>query len=307
MLLKFKICIEEAFTVFQMKESIFDLLLNSQEEFASIAGMKKNYRSKHNPAMLPTASSFLIKNTNKPFLVNLTGKMIKEKSTKYPLFQENATFGPNSIDRNISEPRKKYIPKSKRVPYLSIVKKLQPELLCVKQIKSTQKPPLNQVNKGVIFQGLHATKNFIHLNLKQAKATNTKFTKAPTSAKIARDMTIAAKHRYFGEIPKYLARIAPLIDKEDALLRDACWQKNKDHEKQSVIPRLERMNKDEQERLISGLRYQWECLNKEFQNLSRTQRVETLRKGRMKETLEERLIEVEKYLEILQKSCILTI
>merc|ERR1740121_2977032 len=97
----------------------------------------------------------------------------------------------------------------------------------------------------------------------------------------------------FGKTPKYLSKVKADIDDEKSYIHNLMLQQ--EEESRKVRP----LSEDERQSLITGLKTNWEAVNKQYQAMAHLTKLDTVGKTRRKEQMEAKLTQIEKDIERL--------
>jgi len=243
--------------------------------------------SKHDPKMPPTASTFNTKGSTVGVTSNISG-------------DATAKSVPDRGGRNFGKPPGACAPDpqkrvqagaANKVATLAEVRKANPDLLQPSQLKSKIKP--NVPNHGdAPVMNLVSSKNFVVAN-----AVETILAAPKKGSDGARDYL---SKQDFGKTPKYLNKVKADIDDEKSYIQNLMLQREEE-ESRKVRP----MSEEERQSLITGLKMNWETVNKDYQAMAHLIKLDTVGKIRRKEQMEAKLTQIEKDIEKLSKNNII--
>jgi len=246
------------------------------------------YRSKHNPQLPPTGTTFGGAQTSHPVCMNISGgangKIVPDKKGR--------TMGQRagSLKRTPSDYMKKNTLTSK-VQTLTEVKRTQPNLLQPTELKAKLKPDVPKTS-DVPVMNLVTSKNFVVAN---AVETILAAPKKVTSS--AKDYLVKDD---YGKVPKYLKCIKQDIASEYDYI--AMLQEQDEAERNSMCVA---MPEGERIQLIEGLKAKWESVNTEYQGATHLTVLDSAGKKMRKEKAEALLAQIEKDIEKLNRKGIM--
>merc|ERR1711865_1356932 len=246
------------------------------------------YRSKNDPRLAPTGTTFGGAQTSHPVAMNISGgqvgKIVPDK--------QGRTMGQplGSMKKNPTDYMKSNMNTSK-VQTLAEVKRSQPNLLQPTELKPKLKPDVPKTS-DIPVMNLVTSKNFVVANAVETILAAPK--KVTTGAK-----EYLSKEDY-GKVPKYLKNIKQDIDAEYDYIR--MLQEQEDEERNS---QMRPMSEDERLQLIAGLKAKWESVNTDYQGQTHLTILDTAGKMKGKEKNEAQLSQIEKDIEKLNRKNIL--
>jgi len=242
------------------------------------------YRSTHNPALPPTATTFGGAQTSQPACMNISGAA----NNKIVTDKKGRTMGQpkGTLARVPSDYMKKNNSTSK-VQTLSEVKKTQPHLLQPSELKPKLKPDVPKTSDMPVMN-LVTSKNFVVAN-----AVETILAAPKKVSQGAKDYLVKDD---YGKVPKYLKHIKQDIDSEYEYIRQL--QEQEDYEANSMTMA---MPEDERIQLIEGLKAKWESVNTEYQGATHLTVLDSAGKIYRKEKHEAHLAQIEKDIEKLNR------
>jgi len=274
----------------QDEESIYNIV---QRE-APPPEKPARHRSKHDPKMPPSASTFKIENTSKPGVQNLSGIDPLGDGGKQKYEKQHATLGTvpgsNRLDPALWKER---MEDRKTVNSTSDVNKAQPDKLVPTELKPQQKPCVPGTSSDVTsvpYKPLPPTqKNFIVANAVEAILAAPK--------KVKEEPNLSKDRPGYGKVPAYLQKIKTDIVEEYEYI-----ERMQAEEEANRANKIQEMTKEGQEELIEGLKARWEKVNHAYQSQTHLTKLDTLGKIRRKETNEKELSQLEKDIEKISKA-----
>jgi hypothetical protein len=242
------------------------------------------HRSKHNPVLPATASTFGGAQTSQPVCMNIAGsadqKLVPNKAGR--------TMGqaPGSLKKNPTDYMKKNVNTSK-VQTLSEVKNSRPDLLQPTQLKPKLKPDVPKTFDTPVMN-LVTSKNFVVANAVETILAAPK--------KVSQGAKDYLSKEDYGKVPKYLRNIKQDIEAEYDYIR--MLQEQEDAEAHSA---MRPMSEEERMQLIAGLKAKWEAVNTEYQGNTHLTILDTQGKMAGKEKHEAQLSQIEKDIEKLNR------
>jgi len=260
-------------------ESIYNLI---PKEYVQPA-KEPLYRSKFNPNIPPTASTFGHVTTSVPKVANVSGNT-QEFAGPHPAKASTATMGKakGTVKPQTDSFRKKgtgtmgfvYSPsKDSNFNYEHEYKK--PAVP-----KKDEKP----------IMGLQSTKNYIVANAVENMLSQPKIIEQPTKY---------AEKKDFGKVPKYLENIKDQMNREYEHIKAVHIQDEEERDKEKFL-----MSEEELRILRDGLKKKWDIVNKEYQSITHIVKLDTVGLRRKKEECEKQLAQIEKDLDKLNKAYI---
>lgn len=263
----------------EMGESIYNIIPPKMVEQEK----PPMYRSKHNPGIPPTASTFHQRSTTHPSTSNLAGeaadKLIPDKAAR--------TLGkPNGMSRNYPEQFHRDATKTQVKP-LHVVRRENPELLKPSTLKTKLKPGVPPVEEEPVMN-LATSKNFIVANAVETILAAPK--------KVSQGAKDYLRKEDYGKVPKYLQHIKKDIELEYEYIRTLEEQRE-----EMSRPQVLALEEQERQRLIAGLKAKWEQVNTEYQATTHITKLDTMGKIKRKEKWEAELSQIEKDIERLNR------
>jgi hypothetical protein len=245
------------------------------------------YRSKHNPQLPPTGTTFGGAQTTQPVAMNIAG----EAPVKMVPNKPGRTMGKplGSLKRSPSDYTKKNANTTK-VQTLSEIKRDQPYLLQPTELKAKLKPDVPKTSDTPVMN-LVTSKNFVVANAVETILAAPK--KATQGAK-----DYLCKEDY-GKVPKYLKNIKQDIQAEYDYI--SMLQEQENEQQANQMPPLA---EEERLGLISSLKAKWEAVNTEYQAITHLTLMERGQMNR-KEKYEAELSQIEKDIEKLNRKNIM--
>eukprot|EP00755_Sulcionema_specki_P029927 Sspe_Gene.93226::Locus_65920_Transcript_2_2_Confidence_0.500_Length_1063::g.93226::m.93226 len=237
------------------------------------------YKSKHNPNVPPSYSTFGVTGTSK-LQANCNGQdaELDESGSKHKMKKPAATMG-KSVAREVSPQNflRKNAHANETAPKVVKMEPAQPRRPAVP--KRTEKPVM----------GLTTQKNFVVAN-----AVDNILSMPKRQPK--QDVS-AVQRPDFGKTPTYLKRIKQELKDEQEYIE--MMQKSQHNSNQSRMREMEQSEKDE---MIARLKQKWETTHKQY--LAMTFSLDTISKVQRKEALEAELEQLEKAIAKLSKKII---
>ena len=261
----------------ETEESIYNLI--PPEEYK--APKSKLYKSRHDPKVAPTGSTFCLNTTSKPGVSNLNGEVVPGGSN------HTNVGGTSHWGKKLGD--------AKPDP-TTFMKKKAAETRMGSTAKGEytgkqkMRPPVPKKEEKPIM-GLTSDKNYIVANAVEniLAAPKVKDNNGP-------DYT---KKKDYGKMPKYLQKIKKEIDQEYELVREMQMEEEQQRDKEKFL-----LPDDEREELIAALKKKWEVVHKTYQEITHVQKIDTVGLRRKKETCENELKQIEKDIEKLSKKFI---
>merc|ERR1719486_392972 len=248
------------------------------------------YRSKHDPALPPTGTSFGGAGTTHPIAMNISGDTQGKKNSIVPS-KSNRSFG-KPLGSYTNQPTN-FMKKSAstgKIQTLRELKRTNPSLLQPTELKPKLKPGVPKTS-DVPVMNLVTSKNFVVANAVETILAAPK--KVTSQAK-----DYLSKEDY-GKVPKYLKNIQQDIQAEYDYIRML-----QEQEDQEMNARNRPMAEEERVNLINGLKAKWEAVNTEYQAQGHQMLMERGARNR-KEKQEAELAQLEKDIEKLNRKNII--
>jgi|Transcript_94373 hypothetical protein len=246
------------------------------------------HRSKHNPKMPPTATTFGGAQTSHPVCMNIAGDyndaIVPTKSGR--------NFGkpPGTYKNNPNDYMKKNA-KTTKVSTLKEVKQTQPNLLQPTELKPKLKPDVPK-KQDMPVMNLVTSKNFVVANAVETILAAPK--------KVTQGAKEYLSKEDYGKVPKYLQHIKKDIEAEYDYIRQL-----EEQEREAQNSQVRPLGEDERNSLIAGLKAKWESVNTEYQATTHLTKLDTHGKIMRKEKYEAQLMQIEKDIEKLNRKNIL--
>lgn len=268
------------YDAFAHGESIYNIIPPKEIEQERVT----MHRSKHNPKLPPTGSTFGNAQTTHPICMNIAGNA----EDKIVPNKKGRTFGkqPGALRANPNDYMKSNASTSK-VKTLTEVKKSQPHLLQPTELKPKLKPDVPRTSDTPVMN-LVTSKNFVVANAVETILAAPKKVQQGAKDYLSKDD--------YGKVPKYLKNIKQDIEAEYDYIRQL--QEMEVQEQQSQMRPL---SDDERVQLISGLKAKWEAVNTEYQGQTHLTVLDTTGKIGRKEKYEAELQQIEKDIEKLNR------
>jgi len=254
-------------------ESIYDLIPRPPPEQVKAP----LYRSKHDPNLPPTASTFGHAVASQATETNVGGDPNFDV-VAHPHHSRHAVFGPKTSQKpdptKFVKKSKSALPKKGRFVY-----------------SDTQKPPLPKAAGDPGPTSPKPTKNYVRANA-------TAVIGAMPAPREERDVNFFHKHEY-GQVPTYLGAVKQEMKKEDDLVQrtlaetQAAAQRNQ--------PKMRPLGEDERQQLLASLKKKWEEVNKLYQGCTHVIALDSRSKIAKKEQYERELSELEMAIDRLSK------
>ncbi|DAZ96658.1 TPA: hypothetical protein N0F65_009221 [Lagenidium giganteum] len=243
----------------------------------------ERYRSKHDPEVAPTGSTFGVQGKTRLPGSNLgvITKPDKPASAR--------GFGKVSVKPD----PKQFMKKGER---------------CTSAVDSNNKPTkftyAGQKKPSVItreekpIMGLKSAKNYVTANAVEAILA------VPGNrARVNHEDPQYLQKEDYGQVPKYLNQVKEEINRENAMIEEFVRQ-NKNLLEEDESGKIEPMDEQERQELVQALKAKWDHVNAKYQKLCHNVVFDTLGKVRRKETFEKELAQLEKDIELLQKGSV---
>jgi len=265
-----------------MEESIYNIIPPKPQ----VVEKPPMHRSKHNPKLPPTASTFHTTGSHAPACSNMGGDLdVKPVADRTTGVMGKA---PGTV-RNDPTNFMKMGANKEKIKTLKEMKTTEPEKLQPTKLSVKMKPTVPRRDEAPIMN-LCTSKNYVVANAVETILAAPK--KIPDNAKDY------LKKEDFGKVPKYLTQVKQDIQAEyDYInqLQQAQWESQ-----QSVKP----MDDQERQYLIDGLKAKWEAVNTDYQGQTHLTKLDTMGKIKRKEKNEAQLAQIEKDIEKLSKKSI---
>lgn len=262
------------------EESIYNLI--PPEEYK--APKQKLYKSKHNPKVAPTGSTFCLGTTSKPNVSNLNGEVVPEGSNHLNV-AGTALWGKKKGEAKADPGR--FTKKNEGINKVFAATKQDTSQY---QKRAARRPPVPKKDEKPIM-GLTSDKNFIVSN-----AVDNILAAPKIKENMGKDYT---KKKDYGKTPKYLQKIKKEIDQEYELVREMQMEEDQQRDRDKFL-----LPDDERAELIAALKKKWEVVHKTYQEITHVQKIDTVGLRRKKENCEQELRQLEKDIEKLTKKYI---
>jgi hypothetical protein len=268
------------YDVYEHGESIYSIIPPKEIEQAK----PPMHRSKHNPVIPPTGTTFGGAQTSHPAAMNIAG----EANGQIVPQKKGRTFGkaPGLSTNNPNDYMKKN-DKTTKVSTLNEVRQTQPNLLQPTELKPKLKPDVPK-KLDMPVMNLVTSKNFVVANAVE--------TILAAPRKVSEGAKDYLKKEDYGKVPKYLTHIKNDIDAEYEYIRQL--QEQEEEARNSMVRPLP---EDQRQGLIAGLKAKWEATNTEYQATTHLTKLDTIGKIKRKEKYEAELSQIEKDIEKLNK------
>ncbi|CRH01258.1 conserved Plasmodium protein, unknown function [Plasmodium relictum] len=257
------------------EDNAYNIIKKSEEKKIK----KILYKSKHDPNVLPSYSTFNLKG-KRYNISNVTGILIKKEEKQKSLTDLKNSYNDNKKILKKGE-------KNKMIPSLNEMKKINPTVLTVKNKKKKFKDPLPDRN-DVPLMNLREEIDYIYDNAVQiinAKPEE----KKKKHGKVLLDENPLDKKDY-GKVSPYLIKIKNELKEKENL------------KKQDIIDE-EKITKEVEEKrniLLIELKNKYNEINKEYLKISHVIDVNSVRKLKKKENYEKQLNQLEKDIQKLE-------
>jgi hypothetical protein len=262
-----------------MEESIYNLI---PKEYVP-PQKQPLYKSKYNPAIPPTGSTFVHGTTSVPKTGNLNGDMMEPHIT-HTNKGDTATFG-----KPKGQNKKDQLNYTKKQTG-TMGKSLSPlEGSDYRRETEFKKPEVPKIDEKPIM-GLVSQKNYVVANQVENMLSQ---------AKTREDPARYVNKEDYGKTPQYLEKIKENINREYDHIKNL---RNMEEEEEA---RKKFLLNDEEVRVIrEGLKKKWDVVNKEYQKITHKGKLDTIGLRRRKEDCERELAQLEKDIEKLNKTYI---
>ncbi|TYZ67294.1 hypothetical protein PybrP1_007597 [[Pythium] brassicae (nom. inval.)] len=250
----------------QREESIFNLI----PKVVVAPAKSERYRSKHDPKVEPTGSSFGVHGTTKLIGSNLGSAKGFGRLPAKPEPKEFTRKGERCS--TTVDPSKK----PSKFTYEGTAK--------ASVVKRDEKP----------IMGLKSAKNFVIAN-----AVETILAVPGDRARAKHELPQYTKKEDYGRVPKYLEQVKDEIERENTMIEEFVRQNKNFMEEENG--RAEPMDERERLELVDALKAKWDHVNAKYQKLCHNVVFDTLGKVRRKETFEKELTQLEKDIQLLEK------
>ncbi|KAG6963439.1 hypothetical protein JG687_00006559 [Phytophthora cactorum] len=245
----------------QREECIYNLIPKVHVEPVK----PERYRSKFDPTVQPTGTTFGVRGKTKLEGANLgTAQKIEKPASARGFGRLPAKPDPKSFTR-----------KGERSATAVVSKKL----------KKDDKP----------IMGLKSAKNFVTAN-----AVETILAVPGNRARVKNEPPQYRTKEDYGQVPRYLSQVKDEIERENSMIEEFVRQ-NHNLMEEDGRDRVEPMDESERLALVDALKSKWDHVNAKYQKLCHNVVFDTLGKVRRKETFEKELTQLEKDIQLLEK------
>lgn len=257
------------------EESIYNLI--PPEEYKAPKG--KLYKSKHNPKVVPTGSTFCLGTTSRPGVSNLSGDVVPTGSNHHNV-AGTALWGKKKGE--VKPNPTTFMKRGEGTMRVTGLVKTQHHQ------KEKRRAPVPKKDEKPIM-GLTSDKNYIVAN-----AVENILAAPKVKENNGKDYT---KKKDYGKTPKYLQKIKKEIDQEYELVREMQMEEDQQRDRDKYL-----LPDDEREELIASLKKKWEVVHKTYQEITHVSKIDTVGLRRKKENCEQELKQLEKDIEKLAKN-----
>jgi len=262
-----------------MEESIYNLI---PKEY--VPPQKQSlYKSKYDPAIPPTGTTFGHHTTSVPGIGNLNGN-VQPIPGPHTNKGDTSTFG-----RPKGQNRKDQLEFTKKQTG-TMGRSLPPlKETDFKYGEDFKKPVVPKKDEKPIM-GLVSQKDFVVANQVENMLSQ---------AKTRQDPKRYVNKEDYGKTPQYLEKIKENINKEYEHVRNL-----RDMEEEEEARRKFLLNDEEVRMIREGLKKKWDVVNKEYQKITHKGKLDTIGLRRRKEDCEKELAQLEKDMQKLNKAYI---
>ncbi|KAJ0395085.1 hypothetical protein ATCC90586_001736 [Pythium insidiosum] len=240
----------------------------------------ERYRSKHDPTVDPTGSTFGLHGKTR-----LIGSNVGDDTTVA------RKAGSKTIGRVPEKPDPSRFTKKGERCSTTVDPSKKPTKFDYDGPKRA--PVVKREDKPIM--GLKSSKNYVTANAVEAILA------VPGSrARVKNEPPQYAKKDDYGKVPKYLSQVKDEIERENEMIEEFVRQ-NRDMLEEEEGGRVEPMDERERKQLVDALKAKWDHTNSKYQKLCHNVVFDTLGKVRRKETFEKELATLEKDIELLEK------
>lgn len=267
------------------EESIYNLIPRPPDEVVR----PPMYRSKHNPCLPPSYSTFGTIGTSK-LQANCNGEdpEVDAAGSKHKCKKNAGTMGAAAVSGQVNPQR--FLKRGEGNPALPPVGKFDRATVAV---AGAEKRPAVPRRSEKPVMGLMTEKNFVVANAVD-NILSAPRRKAPDPPPLG----AVAQHSAYGKCPKYLEKTKKKLAEEQLLVGE--YQRRQ--EEDAGGQRMREMTTDEREELVSRLKQKWENTHKQY--LAMTFSLDTITKVQRKEALEAELEQLEKAIAKMSKKII---
>ncbi|KAG3014634.1 hypothetical protein PC121_g13975 [Phytophthora cactorum] len=259
----------------QREECIYNLIPKVHVEPVK----PERYRSKFDPTVQPTGTTFGVRGKTKLEGANLgTAQKIEKPASARGFGRLPAKPDPKSFTR-----------KGERSATAVVSKK--PAKF---NYSGTTRPPVVKKDDKPIM-GLKSAKNFVTAN-----AVETILAVPGNRARVKNEPPQYRTKEDYGQVPRYLSQVKDEIERENSMIEEFVRQ-NHNLMEEDGRDRVEPMDESERLALVDALKSKWDHVNAKYQKLCHNVVFDTLGKVRRKETFEKELTQLEKDIQLLEK------
>ncbi|TMW59627.1 hypothetical protein Poli38472_004696 [Pythium oligandrum] len=260
----------------QREECIYNLI----PKVVVAPAKPERYRSKHDPSVNPTGSTFGLHGKTR-----LIGSNVGDDT------KVDRRAGAKTIGRSSDKPDPKGFTKKGERCSTTVDPAKKPTKF---DYDGPKRPSVVKRDEKPIM-GLKSSKNFVTANAVEAILA------VPgTRARVTREPPQYVKKEDYGQVPKYLNQVKDEIERENEMIEEFVRQ-NKNIMEEDEGGRAEPMDERERKHLVDALKAKWDHVNAKYQKLCHNVVFDTLGKVRRKETFEKELTQLEKDIELLSK------
>ena len=241
------------------------------------------HRSKYDPNIPPTASTFGHVTTSVPKVANLSGRT-ETFHGPHPAKATGATMGkPKGAVKPQADSFRKRGTGTMGYNYQA------PSESAFKYDENYKRPDVPRVHEKPIM-GLKTQKNYIVSNAVENMLAQ---------PKVIEDQKKFVEKKEYGKVPKYLENIKDQMNREYEHIKTVHIQEEEARDNEKFL-----MSDEELRILREGLKRKWEIVNKEYQQITHISKIDTVGLKRKKEDCEKELAQIEKDLAKLNKGFI---
>ncbi|RLN83423.1 hypothetical protein BBJ28_00012908 [Nothophytophthora sp. Chile5] len=244
----------------------------------------ERYRSKFDPHVQPTGSTFGVRGKTKLEGANLGApeRLAKPSSAR--------GFG-----RVLTKPDpKSFIRKGERSATAVVSAKRTREPSSKFTYAGQAKPAVVRKDEKPIM-GLKSAKNFVTAN-----AVESILAVPGHRARVVTEPPQYVSKQDYGQVPRYLSQVKDEIARENSMIEEFVRQ-NRNLLEEDGRGRAEPMDERERLALVDSLKAKWDHVNGKYQKLCHNVVFDTLGKVRRKETFEKELTQLERDIQLLEK------
>eukprot|EP00644_Phytophthora_capsici_P002918 jgi/Phyca11/129530/e_gw1.85.137.1 len=259
----------------QREECIYNLIPKVRVEPVK----PERYRSKYDPNLQPTGTTFGVRGKTKLEGANLGSAQRMEKPASA-----------RGFGRLPAKPDpKSFIRKGERASSAVDLLTCSLEFYTAGKFNypgATRPPVVKREDKPIM--GLKSAKNFVTAN-----AVETILAVPGYRARAKNEPPQYLHKEDYGQVPRYLNQVKDEIERENSMIEEFVRQNHNLMEEDSR-DRLEPMDESERLELVDALKSKWDHVNAKYQKLCHNVVFDTLGKVRRKETFEKELTQLEK-------------